>query len=150
MISGYGVDYLVAQARMLRSDEGRFADFLIVLLQSLERSGAGIPAIRYVKDEIASVPATEISAPGMLARQCESANHLLDREAQRLRDGGNLVDAWKQARAAEEVLDGATVLLAPVTCKDLWFDPPYYSIGACLCVIAGAAVMARGFTMMPS
>jgi hypothetical protein len=147
MLSGCKAGALVTRARALRSDKDRFTDFLTVLARSLEDSGVGLPAIRYIEDEIAHLSTAEIRAPSELAGLCGSARRILDDEAQRLRDGGSLADAWIRARAAEDILDGAVVLLTPAMCEGQWLNDGA-SAGACLCVTAGAALMARGFSRM--
>jgi hypothetical protein len=144
---GSSVAAMVAAARAVRGDEKRFTGFLKVLAESLAESGASSQAIGYITDEVASVPAAEIAAPGTLARQCESAQCLLEAEAGRLHRGLSLADAWTTVRTAGDILDGATVLLAPAMDEGRWLGDSY--AGAWLCVTAGDALMARGLRRMP-
>lgn len=147
LAGGVSVSAMVAAARAVRSDDKRFAGFLKVLTESLAESGASSPAIGYITDELATVPAAEIAAPGTLARQCESAQRLLEAEAGRLHSGLSLADAWTMVRTAGDILDGATVLLAPVIDEARWLGGGSLA-GACLCVTAGDALMARGLRRM--
>ena len=145
---GSSVAAMVTAARAVRGDGKRFTGFLKVLAESLAGSGASAQAVGYLADEVTSVPAAEIAAPGTLAGQCESAQRLLEAEAGRLQHGLSLADAWTMARTAGDILDGATVLLVPAMDKARWLGDSY--AGAWLCVTAGDALMARGLRRLPA
>jgi hypothetical protein len=134
----------VAQARRLRDDTSRFAAFSRLLTESLEALRVRASTIEHLQAEMADLPPGEPSVPHTLGGQCQSAQSLLSLGAQRTHDGASLVAAWTQARSAQDVLDGAVLLLEPAMREYPWPDNRRKSAAACLTIIAGAIVMARG------
>ena len=134
----------VAQARRLRDDRSRFAAFSRLLTESLEALHVRASTIEHLQAEMADLPPGELSAPHTLGEQCQSVQSLLRLGAQRTHDGASLVAAWTQARIAQDILDGAVLLLEPAMREYPWPDNRQESAAVCLTIIAGAIVMARG------
>jgi hypothetical protein len=147
IIGGYQGAVTVSRARALRNDKDRFADFLSALTRSLTDEGVTPRTIRYLQDELGRQAAAEISAPTALASRCEAAQRVLERGIHHLQGGSSLAHAWTQVRTAEDILDGATILLVPAMCENVWLSSDDHS-PACLCATAGAGMMTRGFGRM--
>jgi hypothetical protein len=146
LYGGYceGVQNIETRSARLRADDSRYATFLGRLKRALESSGATADATRIVRT-VNNAREDSLSGLASVGDPMRTASDHLRAWVEQL-DENTLVAAWNALRSAQEMLEGAWLLLAakavggPQPNEDAR-DPA----AAVLCAMYGTTVIERGF-----